>query len=370
MNLSNTPLPRPGIMDIVPYAGGESKIPGVSRIIKLASNEGALGCSPRARDAMIHAAGDVYRYPDGACVELREAIGQQYGIDPARIVCGAGSDELIGMLIHSYAGPGDTLVQSRYGFLMYSIYGKSAGVETLFAPETNLTADVDALLATVKDTTRLVFLANPNNPTGTILPPSEVQRLREGLRDDIILALDSAYCEFVQSNSFDGGIGLVNSHPNTVMLRTFSKIHGMGGIRLGWAYGPAHIVDVLNRVRGPFNVSALAQVAGVAAIKDTEFQDSVRAHNRLWREWTREKMEALGLVVTPSEGNFLLATFPSEGPRTAERADAFLRSRGLICRRVAGYGLPDSLRVSIGTGEEMELFVQTLTEFMEEGGGS
>ncbi|MCF8483192.1 MAG: histidinol-phosphate transaminase [Rhodospirillum sp.] len=364
------PQPQPGIMDITPYAGGESKILGVDRVIKLSSNEGALGASPRAREALVLAAAEAHRYPDGNCTALRTAIGETQGLDPARIVCGAGSDELIGLLCRAYAGLGDTIVQTAYGFLMYAIYAKSCGVEAILAPEKDKTADVDAILAVVRPNTRLVFLANPNNPTGTCISHDDVIRLREGLRDDIILVLDAAYAEFVSRNDYDPGAALVDSHPNTIMLRTFSKIHGLGGARLGWAYGPAHIIDVLNRVRSPFNVSASAQAAGEAAIRDQAFVDLCRSHNAHWLGWTQAKARDLGLKVTDSVCNFVLITFDAEGPRTAAAADAFLRSRGVIARRVAGYGLPDSIRLSIGRDDEMELAMATLTEFMETAGAS
>ncbi|GEO81207.1 pyridoxal phosphate-dependent aminotransferase [Pararhodospirillum oryzae] len=365
----SVPQPRPGIMDISPYVGGESSVPGVSRIIKLASNEGALGASPRAREALARVGATAHLYPDGGSVAVREAIGRRFGLDPARIVCGAGSDELIGLLVRAYAGPGDTIVQSAYGFLMYAIYARSAGVEPLLAPETNLTTDIDAMLATVKPSTRLVFLANPNNPTGTLIDSNTVRRLREGLRDDIILVLDSAYAEFVGRNDYDPGQALVDSHPNTVMLRTFSKIHGMGGLRLGWAYGPEHIIDVLNRMRGPFNVSSAAQVAGEAAIADVAFQQMAQEHNTYWRTWTAERLRGLGLTVTDSACNFLLVHFDPEGPRSVAPADAYLRQNGLICRRVAGYGLPHALRITIGRDDEMQFLIETLTAFMD-GGGS
>ncbi|CCG09259.1 histidinol-phosphate transaminase [Pararhodospirillum photometricum] len=362
------PQPRPGILDITPYAGGESSVPGVTRVIKLASNEGALGASPKARQAIVDAAAQAHRYPDGAWTDLREALGRRHGLDPARLVCGAGSDELISFLVRAYAGPGDSIVQSAHGFLMYSIYAKGAGVETHFAPETNLTADVDALLAAVTDTTRLLFLANPNNPTGTILDADSVRRLREGLREDIILVLDSAYAEFVERNDYDPGNALVDSHPNTVMMRTFSKIHGLGGLRVGWLYGPAPIVDVLNRVRGPFNVSSVGLVAATAAIEDVAFQTLAREHNSYWRAWTRERLEAMGLAVTDSSCNFLLTHFSAEGPLTVAAADAYLRGRGLICRRMGGYGLPHALRITIGQADEMHSLVQTLGDFVEGGG--
>ncbi|ABC24059.1 histidinol-phosphate transaminase [Rhodospirillum rubrum] len=357
------PQPRPGIMEISPYVGGESKLAGVDRIIKLSSNEGALGASPRVRDALIASAGEAHRYPDGNATALREALGRTHGLDPARIVCGAGSDELIGLLCRAYAGPGDSIVQSAYGFLMYGIYARGVGAEPILAPESDLTADIDAMLAAVRDTTKLVFLANPNNPTGTCLPTSEVVRLREGLRDDIILVVDAAYAEYVERNDYDAGARLVDSHPNTVMLRTFSKI-GLGGLRLGWSYGPAHIIDVLNRVRGPFNICGQALVAGEAALADPAFTDLSRAHNSLWREWTRAKLQAMGIRVGESSGNFVLATFDAEGPFTALAADAALRQQGIICRRVAGYGLPNCLRITIGRDDEMQAVVEALGAFM------
>ncbi|WP_413204730.1 histidinol-phosphate transaminase [Rhodospirillum sp. A1_3_36] len=364
------PQPQPGIMDITPYAGGESKVPGVDRVIKLSSNEGALGASPRAREAMARSVLEAHRYPDGNSAALRIAIGEAQGLDPDRIVCGAGSDELIGLLCRAYAGPGDTIVQTAHGFLMYAIYAKSCGVEAILAPERDKTADVDAILASVQPNTRLVFLANPNNPTGTYIAHDEVIRLREGLRDDIILVLDAAYAEFVLRNDYDPGAALVDSHPNTVMLRTFSKIYGLGGVRLGWAYGPAHIIDVLNRVRSPFNVSAPAQAAGEVAIGDQTFLDLSRSHNTHWLDWTQAKARSLGLSVTDSVCNFALITFEAQGRRTAAKADAFLRSRGVIVRRVAGYSLPDSIRLSIGRDDDMELAMGTLAEFMETGGAT
>jgi histidinol-phosphate aminotransferase len=354
-------------MDISPYAGGESKILGVDRIIKLSSNEGALGASPRAREALVRAAAEGHRYPDGNATALRQAIAETQGLDAARIVCGAGSDELIGLLCRAYAGPGDTIVQSAHGFLMYAIYAKSAGVDAILAPEKDKVVDVDAILAAVAPNTRLVFLANPNNPTGTYISHEEVVRLREGLRDDNILVLDAAYAEFVVRNDYDPGAALVDSHPNTVMLRTFSKIHGLGGLRVGWAYGPAHVIDVLNRVRGPFNVSSAGQAAAEAAIRDQAFIDMSIAHNSHWLDWVQTKARALGLSVTDSVCNFALVTFDPTTGKSAVDADAFLRSKGLICRRVAGYGLPESLRISIGRDDEMEAVVAALTEYMERG---
>jgi len=358
------PTVRPGIMDLKPYVAGESKIEGVEQVLKLSSNEGALGPSPRAIEALCTAAAEAHRYPDGGCVALREAIGKRHGLDPDRLVCGAGSDDLISLLVRAYAGPGDEVLFPAHAFLMYRIYAQGAGATPVPAPEADLVADVDALLARVTDKTRILFLANPGNPTGTYLPTADVQRLREGLREDVLLVLDSAYAEFVGKNDYEPGAALVDSHPNTVMLRTFSKIHGLGGARVGWAYGPVHVVDVLNRLRSPFNVAAASQAAAIAAIEDVAFTDMAREHNDYWRPWVTERLRALGLNLTDSVGNFVLVTFGQEPGRTVRDADAFLRGKGVIARTVGGYGLPDSLRITIGTGPEMQACVDALTEFM------
>ena len=360
----SNPGPRPGIMDITPYVGGESSVPGVSRVIKLASNEGALGPSPKAVAAYRQAAGEIHRYPDGGCTELRETLANHYGLEAGRMVCGAGSDEVLSLLCRAYAGVGDEVLYSRHGFLMYAIAAKTVGATPVTAPETDLTTNVDALLEAVTDKTRIVFLANPNNPTGTYLPASELKRLRGGLPEHIPLVIDAAYAEFVTRNDYTPGIDMVEAGDNVVMTRTFSKIHALGGVRLGWAYCPPAIADVLNRLRNPFNVCAPAQAAGLAALADVAFTDRSRAHNEIWLPWFTERLVELGLTVPPSLGNFVLARFPTEPERNAEAADVFLKSRGIIVRRMAGYGLPDCLRFTIGLEDEMRAVVDTLGEFL------
>lgn len=356
--------PQPGIMDITPYVGGESTLSGVQRIIKLASNEGALGPSPRAVAALRDTAADIYRYPDGGCHQLRHAIGERFGLDPARMVCGAGSDELIGLLCRAYAGVGDEVLYTEHGFLMYPIAAKTAGATPVTAPETNLKADVDALLAAVTTNTRIVFIANPNNPTGTYLSEAELTRLRDGLPGEVLLVLDAAYAEYMDHPDYSAGERLVEARDNVVMTRTFSKIFGLGGARLGWAYCPPVIADVLNRVRNPFNVPSPAQAAGVAAMGDVDFTERVRAHTIQWREWFTDQARALGLTVPESVCNFVLVRFPLESGRDAGAADAFLRSRGIIGRRMVAYGLPDSLRITIGREDEMRAAQSALAEFV------
>ena len=353
------PTAKPGIMDISPYVGGESAIEGVDRICKLSSNENPLGCSPKARQAYTEAAAELHRYPDGGSTALRKAIGKRHGLDPARIVCGCGSDELIGLLCHAFAGEGDEVLYSAHGFLMYAIYAKSGGATPVAAPETDLTADVDNLLAAVTGRTKVVFLANPNNPTGSYISAAELKRLRDGLREDILLVIDAAYAEYVEANDYSAGLELCDTTANTVMTRTFSKAYGLPALRIGWAYGPTNLIDILNRVRSPFNVNAAALAAGVAAMEDEGFLALSREHNGYWLPWLSQKLEDAGCTVPKSHGNFVLARFPARDGKDAAavalEADAFLRAKGVIVRRMAGYGLPESLRITVGTGEENEI---------------
>ncbi len=360
------PTPLPGILGISPYVGGEAKA-DAPRLIRLASNENCFGPSPEAIKAYAALAPELHRYPDGHAVALREALGRRHGLDPARIVCGAGSDELIALLIRSYAGPGDEVLYSAHGFLMYPIGARAAGAAPVAAPETGLRADVDALLARVTPRTRLVFLANPNNPTGSHLTPEEVGRLHAGLPDNVLLVIDAAYAEYVTRNDYAAGEALVERAGNVVMLRTFSKIYGLAALRLGWGYGPPAVIDVLNRVRGPFNVGAAAQAAGVAAVDDLLFVDAARAHNESWRDWTAAALRRLGLTVYPAIANFVLVDFAGREGTDAERARLFLKSRGILVRQMAAYGLPSCLRVTIGTADDMPAVVEALAEHLDAG---
>ena len=357
-------MPRPGILDISPYVGGEAKVAGVARPIRLASNESALGPSSKAIAAYRALAGEIHRYPDGNAQDLREVLGQCHGIDPARIVCGAGSDELIALLLRCYAGPGDEVLYSRHGFLMYPINAMAAGATPIAAPERELKTDVDAVLARVTERTRIVFIANPNNPTGTYLGSQEIARLHAGLPPSVLLGIDAAYAEFVNRNDYEPGIALVNRAENVVMLRTFSKIYALAGLRLGWAYCPPEVADVLNRVRSPFNVSAAAQAAGIAAVEDVEALNRARSHNERWLPWFSARLAALGLRLTPSVANFVLVRFPEDPLENADAAFAFLQSRGILTRKMAAYGLPQHLRITIGTGPEMETVAAAVAEFM------
>ncbi len=356
------PRPHPAIMNVSPYIGGEAKIEGVNRVIKLSSNEGAFGVPPAAAAAAVQAATEMYRYPDGGSTELREAIGARHGLDPAKIVCGAGSDNLISLLIEAYTGPGTDLIMTAHGFSMYDIFGTAVGARVVKVAERSLTADVDAMLAAVTPATRMVCLANPNNPTGSMIPSSEVARLRAGLPPDVLLIIDSAYAEYVDRPDYDPGVSLVDAGDNTVMTRTFSKIYGLGGIRLGWCYAPPAIVDVLNRIREPFNVNAIAQAAGIAALADPAWVEKGRIHNTKERARLTAALQAIGLRIWPSEGNFVLADFGT--PEQATAADAAMRARGLIARGMRGYGLPHCLRITVGTTEECDLVIEALTAFV------
>jgi histidinol-phosphate aminotransferase len=365
MALLQRPQPRPGVLAIDPYVPGKSSAPGVAKVFKLSSNETPLGPSRHATAAYREMADRLQDYPDGASTALREAIGRAFGLDPDRIVCGAGSDDLLNLIADAYLRDGDEAIHTTHGFLVYPIATLGSGATPVAAPETNYTADVDAILSLVSERTRIVFLANPNNPTGTYAPFDEIKRLRRGLPSHVLLVLDAAYAEYVRRNDYEAGIELVATSENVVMCRTFSKIHGLAALRLGWLYAPAHIVDAVNRIRGPFNVNGPAMAAGIAAIRDTAHVETSRRHNERWLAWLLEEIPKLGLEVTPSVANFVLIHFPDRAGSSAADADAFLTRRGLILRRVTTYKLPNALRMSVGTEEANRLALAALAEFTD-----
>jgi histidinol-phosphate aminotransferase len=342
MSAALRPVPRKGVMEIEAYVPGKSAAPAGVKLHKLSSNETPLGASPQAIEAYRAAAGKLELYPDGNSTALRMKIAETYGLDATRIVCGAGSDEILSLLTQAFVGPGDEGIFTEHGFLVYRIAITAAGGTPVVVKEKALHADVYAVLAAVTERTRIVFLANPNNPTGTYLPFEEVKRLHAGLPKQVVLVLDAAYAEYVRRNDYASGIELVATNENVVMTRTFSKIHGLAALRIGWCYAPAAIADALNRIRGPFNVSAPAIAAGVAALADHAHIEKAIAHNETWLMRMTAGIEALGLAVTPSVGNFLLIRFPAEG-KTAKAADAFLTQRGLILWP-AGLPAPDHRR--------------------------
>ncbi len=359
------PQPRAGVMDIEAYVPGKSAAHGAPKVHKLSSNENPLGSSPRVVEAVREVASRLEFYPDGSATRLREAIGEAHGLNPANIVCSNGSDEILGLLAQTYLSPGDEAIFTEHGFLVYKIYIQAAGAFPVSVKETGERADVDAILDAVNAKTKIVFLANPNNPTGTYLPFEEVRRLHAALPRHVLLVIDAAYAEYVRRNDYEAGIELVGNAQNVVMTRTFSKIHGLGGMRLGWMYGPAHIVDAINRMRGPFNVNAAAIEAGIAALKDREHVERTIEHNAHWLAWLTQELTKLGLRVTPSVGNFVLIHFPEDGKHSAAKADAWLSRRGYILRRVAAYGFPNALRMTVGTEEANRGVVAALSEFLK-----
>lgn len=359
------PVPKLGILDIAPYTPGKSPVPEAGKkVFKLSANETPFGPSPHAVEAYRNAATHLEDYPEGTSRVLREAIGRAFGLDPDRIICGAGSDEILNLLAHTYLGPGDEAISTTHGFLVYPIATLANGATNVVAPETDYTCDVDAILQRVTPRTKLVWLANPNNPTGTYLPFDEVKRLRAGLPSNVLLVLDAAYSDYVSRNDYELGIELVGTTDNTVVTHTFSKIHGLAALRVGWMFGPAHIVDAVNRIRGPFNVSAPAMFAAVAAIEDTAHVQMSREHTEHWRNLLTEEVGKLGLKVTPSVANFILIHFPTTNGKTALDCDAFLTKRGLVLRALKNYGLPDALRMTIGTEEANLLVLEAMREFV------
>lgn len=358
------PQPKPGILDIDLYVPGKSKVPDGVTLHKLSSNESPLGSSPAAIEAANAATGKMEDYPDGSATKLREAIAETHGLNPGNLICGNGSDEILSLLANTYLAAGDEAILTEHGFLVYRIATLAAGGVPVVVKEEDCRASVDNILGAVTTKTKLVFIANPNNPTGTYLPIDEMRRLHAGLPEHVVLVIDGAYAEYVRRNDYEAGLELVSGNQNVIMTRTFSKIHGLAALRIGWAYGPTHMIEALNRIRGPFNMNSAAISAGSAAMRDRQFVDAAIAHNETWLPKVTEELEALGLDVTPSVANFVLIHFPDDENKNAENADQYLTERGFVLRRVNGYGFPNSLRMSIGSEEANLGTIETLKEFL------
>lgn len=361
------PIPRAGVLEIPMYVPGRSRAEGHEHVVKLSSNESALGTSEKAMAAYRALEGELHRYPDGNAADLREAIAGVHRadgdvLDAENIVCGEGSDEIIHLLTAAYAGPGDEVLHSTHGFVMYKLSALGVGATPVAAPEREWTPDVDALLKRVTERTRLVFLSNPN-PTGTYLPRRELVRLHSGLPAHVVLAIDAAYAEYVTQDDYASGLELVGAADNVVMTRTFSKAYGLAGLRLGWCYGPTGVVDVLNRLRGPFNVTAPAQAAGIAAVEDQAFVARARQHNETWRNWLESELRRLGVPYIPSVTNFVCAGFPDK-EKTAAAAIEHMMGDGVLVRDMNAYGLPSHARITIGLAEETRAVVRSLETFL------
>lgn len=358
------PQAKEGVLRVTPYAGSEAKADG-GQLINISSNESAFGASERAREAYVNAATNLRRYPEIDARSLRQALAAHYGLEPERIICGTGSDQIIDLIALAFAGVGDEVVYSAHGFQMYPIAAHAVGAMPVAAPEVNLTANVDALLDRVNERTRIVFLANPNNPTGTFVTRDELARLHAGLPGEVLLVIDAAYAEYVTQADYEPGVELARAHENVVMTRTFSKIYALASLRVGWAYGPRDIIGILDRIRPPFNVNAPAIAGAIAALADRDHTENARRHNSEVLPWFADQVAALGLTVNPSAANFVIVHFDPETPKDAESAYQHLFSKGIVTRRVGGYGLPDWVRMSIGTREEMTTVLDALKEFLE-----
>jgi histidinol-phosphate aminotransferase len=362
---ASRPLPKPGIMDIHAYVPGKAKAEGVANPIKLSANENILGSSPAAREAYAAAANELHLYPDPRANILRTAIADRYGLEPERLVFGCGSDEVFALLNQTFLEPGDNIVQGEYAFAAFAIGAHACQAQVKIAREPDYRIDVDEVLKVVDERTRLVFIANPGNPTGTWIPFSEVRRLHESLPPSVVLVLDGAYSEFVTDPAFDDGLEYARAAANVAVTHTFSKLHGLAALRVGWGYVPADMAQAMERIRLPFNTSIPAQRAAVAALADEDFQRRSVELVSQWRPWLDQQLGGLGLdVVRPSAANFVLVGFPKTPGRTAIEAEAFLSARGLIVRGVSNYGLPDHLRITIGLEEHNRAVIEGLTAFL------
>lgn len=359
------PTPKAGILDIAPYVPGKAKIEGIEHPLKLSANENILGSSLKAHGAFASAIDKLHMYPDGRTTILRDALCETYGLEPERLLFGCGSDEIFQLLNQTFLEPGDNIVQGEFGFGAYAIGARACQAEVRMAKEPNYRIDVDEMLKLVDARTRLVFIANPANPTGTWISGSEVRRLHAALPPSVVLVLDGAYAEFARDPTFEDGMSMVREFENVVVTRTFSKLHGLAALRVGWAYMPPEMASAVDRIRLPFNVNIPAQLAAVEALADTEFQERSLALVEQWRPWLAQQLGGLGLEVVPSAANFVLVGFPTTPGRTAREAEAFLASRGLIVRGVGGYGLPNHLRVTIGLEDHNRAVAEALADFMK-----
>jgi histidinol-phosphate aminotransferase len=361
----NKPEAKPWINAINAYTPGKAKSDDGRVLIKLSANENALGCSPDATAALVEARSTLARYPDPASNALREALGAHFGLESDQIVCGTGSDELLNLIALGYGGPGDEIIYVRYGFSVYDIAARKTAATVVVAPDKDYGTDVDALLALVNQNTRVVFIANPNNPTGTYSDDAEIERLHAGLPSDCVLVLDQAYGEYLDDDG-PAAFDLARRHDNVLITRTFSKIYGLAAERIGWAYGQPDLIATLNRIRAPFNVTSAGQAAAIAALADTDFVANSRAHNLEWRDWMASEFAALsnhGLKVVPSWANFLMVMF--DGKCSAETAYRALMDEGYIVRWLPGQGLGTGLRITIGTEEENRGVMAALRTILE-----
>ncbi|WP_430424198.1 pyridoxal phosphate-dependent aminotransferase [Phenylobacterium sp.] len=364
---ASRPLPKSGIMDIHAYVPGKAQAEGVENPIKLSANENILGSSEHARAAYLAHAGDLQMYPDSRTTILRTAIAERFRLEPERLIFGCGSDEVFALLNQTFLEPGDNIVQGEFGFAAFAIGARACQAEVKLAKEPGYRIDIDEILKVVDERTRLIFLANPGNPTGTWIPFSEVLRLHAALPPSVVLVLDGAYSEFATDPAFQDGLDFARGTDNVVVTHTFSKLHGLAALRVGWGYAPAEIAVAVDRIRLPFNTSIAGQHAAVAALADEDFQKRSIEHVERWRAYLAQQIGGLGLeVVGPSATNFVLVGFPKTPGKTAADADEFLSRRGLLTRRVLNYGLPDHLRVTIGLDEHNRAVVEALAEFVKD----
>jgi histidinol-phosphate aminotransferase len=363
------PEPKPWIMAIAPYIPGRSTTDDGRKVAKLSSNENPLGTSPKAREAFLSAASRLERYPDASGTELRDVLADKYGLDPARIIYGNGSDEVLHLAAGAFAGPGDEVIFVKYGFAVYEIAARRVGAVPVIAPDHDYATDVDAILACVTERTRIVYIANPNNPTGTYATKEEIARLHAGLRPDILLVLDHAYAEYIEGDAEDGGMALAETASNVLVTRTFSKMYGLAAERIGWGYASPVIIEAMHRIRLPFSITIAGTAAAIAALGDTEFVEYTRAHNAEWRAWFSAEIAKLGnagLRAVPSQANFVLVLF--EGKLTAEAAYKGLMDAGYIVRWLPGQGLPHGLRITVGTEDETRGVATALRAMVEKAG--
>ncbi|EER47017.1 histidinol-phosphate aminotransferase [Actinobacillus minor 202] len=356
-----------GVKSLSPYQAGKpieelERELGITNIIKLASNENPFGFPESAKQAIINQLNDLTRYPDANGFELKAAVSKKFGVAPNQVTLGNGSNDLLELFAHTFAGEKDEIIYSQYAFIVYPLVTKAINAVAREIPAKNWGHDLDGFLAAINEKTKLIFIANPNNPTGNFLTEAEVDRFLAQVPENVIVVLDEAYTEFTAENERLNSFGLLQKYPNLIISRSLSKAYGLAGLRIGYAVSNPEIADLLNRVRQPFNCNSLALASAVAVMNDDEFVKKVAENNRLEMARYEAFCQAQGLEYIPSKGNFITIDFKQPA---APIYEALLRE-GVIVRPIAGYGMPNHLRISIGLPEENDRFFKALIKVLKD----
>ena len=357
--------PKRGIDTIKIYKGGTSKISGIKNIIKLSSNESPLGPSKKAIDAYQKSSSKLSRYPELTAESLQQIVASKFNLNSDQIICGTGSDEILIFVALAFCSPGDEIIHAQHGFEMYPIVTKYVGAESVLAEEIDYKISINSILDNVSDSTKIIFIANPNNPTSTYLNRKELRLLMNKISKNIVVVIDAAYAEFTDADDYDRTFDLANEYENVIITRTFSKAYSLAGLRLGWGYASKILIDIIKKVRPPFNLPHGAIAAGIAALHDDDHLHKVVKHNSNIKSWFIDELNNLGFKAYKTQANFVFVLIPEKENQSASIINDYLISNGIAVRYLLSYGLDNALRITLGTREELDLTIKMLKEFVK-----